>query len=177
LLLLLLLPLFVPFRPKCFHQAANLLPQTRHRHRQAPHPHRIAAAAAPALFSHLSPGLGAFTSLQSLSLKPGTGTGKLLFELAPALQPLTTLKRLHLDFKSALQLEHVQAVADACRGSLKHLSLNMRASSIGSKALESIAQLQQLTSLQLLGTTLATLAGPPAWQALQSMQVRLSRAV
>ncbi|KAF6261794.1 hypothetical protein COO60DRAFT_1625218 [Scenedesmus sp. NREL 46B-D3] len=71
---------------------------------------------------------------------------------------------------SALQLEHVQAVADACSSRLQHLSLNMRASSIGSKALELIAQLQQLTSLQLLGTTVATLAGPPAWQALQSMQ-------
>lgn len=115
-------------------------------------------------------GLGAFSSLHSLSLKPGTGTGKLLFELAPALQPLTCLKRLHLDFKSALQLEHVQAVADACSGSLQHLSLNMRASSIGSKALEAIAQLGQLTSLQLLGTSVGTLAGPPAWQALQSMQ-------
>jgi hypothetical protein len=125
------------------------------------------------LFVALS-GLGAFTSLQSLSLKPGTGTGKLLFELAPALQPLSTLKRLHLDFKSALQLEHVQAVADACGSCLQHLSLNMRASSIGSKALESIAQLQQLTSLQLLGTTVGTLAGPPAWQALQSMQVNIA---
>lgn len=120
---------------------------------------------------HLA-GLGAFTSLVALALKPGTGTGKLLVELEAALQPMQRLQRLHLDLKSALQLQHVQAVAEACSSRLQHLSLNMRASNIGSKAIESIAQLSCLTSLQLLGTTAETLAGPPAAVALQSMQVR-----
>lgn len=115
-------------------------------------------------------GFGAFRGLVALSLKPGTGVGKLLFELKEALEPLENLQRLHLDFRGGLRLDHVEAVAEACSTRLQHLSLNMRASSIGSKAIVDIAQLQCLTSLQLLNTTAATLAGPPAAVAIRSMK-------
>lgn len=115
-------------------------------------------------------GFGAFRGLVALSLKPGTGVGKMLFELQEGLEPLVHLQRLHLDFRGALRPEHIEAIVEACRTRLRHLSLNMRASSIGSKAIVDIAQLQCLTSLQLLNTTAATLAGPPAAAAMRGMK-------
>jgi hypothetical protein len=51
--------------------------------------------------------------------------GKVLLELQVALQQLSLLRRLHLDFRSALQLDHVEAVSTACASRLQHLSLNM----------------------------------------------------
>jgi hypothetical protein len=114
-------------------------------------------------------GFGALTGLTALSLKPGQGTGKLLHGLLEGLTPLRALQRLHIDVNTGLRLDHVEAVAEACSDRLRHLSLNMRGSSIGSKAVVAIAQLRELTSLQLLNTLAATLMGPPAIAAVRSM--------
>jgi len=96
-------------------------------------------------------------------------TGKLLLELDVALQQLSLLRRLHLDFRSALQLEHIEALAAACSSRLQHLSLNMWAPGIGSKALVAIGQLSVLTSLQLMNMRAAVLSGPPGIAALRKM--------
>eukprot|EP00775_Hariotina_reticulata_P011030 gene11030-11185_t len=114
-------------------------------------------------------GFGGLTGLTALSLKPGQGTGKLLHGLLEGLTPLRALQRLHIDLNTSLRLDQVEAVAEACADRLRHLSLNMRGSSIGSKAVVAIAQLRELTSLQLLNTLAATLMGPPAIAALRSM--------
>jgi hypothetical protein len=95
--------------------------------------------------------------------------GKVLLELDVALQQLSLLRRLHLDFRSALQLEHVEAITAACGSRLQHLSLNMWAPGIGSKALVAIGQLSELTSLQLLNMRAAVLSGPPGIVALREM--------
>jgi hypothetical protein len=96
-------------------------------------------------------------------------TGKVLLELDLALQQLSKLRRLHLDFRSSLQLEHVEAITAACASRLQHLSLNMWAPGIGSKALVSIGQLSVLTSLQLMNMRAAVLSGPPGIIALREM--------
>lgn len=98
-----------------------------------------------------------------------TNQGKLLLELDVALQQLTLLRRLHLDFRSALQLEHIEAVTAACSSRLQHLSLNMWAPGIGSKTLVTIGQLSVLTSLQCLNMRAAVLSGPPGILALRKM--------
>lgn len=95
--------------------------------------------------------------------------GKVLLELDVALQQLSLLRRLHLDFRSALQLEHVEAITAACASRLQHLSLNMWAPGIGSKALVAIGQLSVLTSLQLMNMRAAVLSGPPGIIALREM--------
>lgn len=96
-------------------------------------------------------------------------TGKVLLELDLALQQLSKLRRLHLDFRSSLQLEHVEAITAACASQLQHLSLNMWAPGIGSKALVAIGQLSVLTSLQLMNMRAAVLSGPPGIIALREM--------
>lgn len=96
-------------------------------------------------------------------------TGKVLLELDLALQQLSKLRRLHLDFRSSLQLEHVEAITAALASRLQHLSLNMWAPGIGSKALVAIGQLSVLTSLQLMNMRAAVLSGPPGIIALREM--------
>lgn len=93
----------------------------------------------------------------------------MLVELDLALQQLSKLRRLHLDFRSSLQLEHVEAITAALANRLQHLSLNMWAPGIGSKALVAIGQLSVLTSLQLMNMRAAVLLGPPGIIALREM--------
>jgi hypothetical protein len=92
-----------------------------------------------------------------------------LNDLDVALQQLSLLRRLHIDFRSGLTLEHIEAISSACGSRLQHLSLNMWAPGIGSKALVAVGQLSVLTSLQLLNLRAAVLSGPPGIIALREM--------
>lgn len=100
---------------------------------------------------------------------PPSFSGKVLHDLDAALQQLSLLRRLHIDFRSGLTLEHIEAISTACASRLQHLSLNMWAPGIGSKALVAVGQLSVLTSLQLLNLRAAVLSGPPGIIALREM--------
>lgn len=112
-------------------------------------------------------GLAAFGgALTALSLRPGVGTGKLLLELDVALSQLQRLSRLHLDLRAGLTLEHVEALAGACGSRLQHLSVNLAAPALGSKALVALGRLTALSSLQVLSARAAAFSGPPGRAAL-----------